>query len=135
MRYQSVSYYISAFKSNLDCATNLDRNEQLASKLSKLGYTKTSAIGCYNGSIELSFIVANPIEFDIINLAKEFEQESIMKVYGVDNVAELIFIDNDNRKVIGKIKSYNEGEVSLSGKDYTFVGSDSGGKYYVVEEK
>ena len=131
MKTNTRVYYISAAKKDLPVSTNLDRHSELRSKITKLGYTKTECIGMYKGVPELSLIITginNNTESDLLQLAKEYEQECIMCVYGIDSTAELISSSN-NREVIGRMVCLGENEGALKGRDYSFVNE----KFYVVE--
>jgi hypothetical protein len=131
----SKTYYFSAFKNNLTAAQNLDRHSELRHKLTRLGYSKQECIGVYKGNPELTFLVCNNLgttEEDIINLAKEYQQESILIVYGDNQDAEIVYTGG-LRIVIGKFKCIGgeDGVTTepLNGRDYTYYNN----KYYIVE--
>ena len=129
----SRSFFLSAFKSSLDPATNLDRHYRLRARLNDMGYkdNKVEGIGTYNNIPELMFVVSgdNNTENNIALLAKEFNQDCYMVVYGSDSKAELVFIDTNDRSPIGTMVNKGSEPNELKGKDYSFIGD----KYYVVE--
>lgn len=144
MNSTSRSFFISAALKSLDVRNNMERHLRLRDKLRELGHTfnKVEAIGTYNNVPELTFIVSgdNNTEEEIVLLAKEFQQECIMIVYGKDSVAELVYtkdvhldainwdIKDGTRQVIGKMVCKGSDPI-LNGKDYTF----SQDLYYCVE--
>ena len=135
MKNNSRSYYLSAFKEHLSPGENMDRDLELKSKLSKMGYTFISAIGCYNGIPEFSVIVSSDNASDeefFIKLAKEYRQESILLVYGIDQTAELLYVNDSSRKTIGKMVKYDGENVVLKGRDYTYINATN--SYYLVEQ-
>jgi hypothetical protein len=126
----SRSFFLSAFKSDLDAKTNLDRHFKLRARLNELGYitNRAEGIGSYNNIPELMFVVSgdNNTESDIALLCKEFGQECFMIVYGEDSKAELVY--TNGRNVIGTMVDKGN-EFNTKGKDYSFIGD----RYYVVE--
>ncbi len=134
MRSNNRSYFISAARKELTPKQNLERHTNLFIKLNKLGLDSVEGTGLYSGIPELIFVVNgdNTIEESIINIAKEFEQDCILCVYGIDSVAELIYYNSINKitkTVIGKMVCLGENEGALRGRDYSYINE----KYYVVE--
>ena len=60
-------------------------------------------------------------------LAKEYEQDSILVVHG-DDAAELVECNTEHSAIIGRFQALELGDGPESGEDYTFAG----GRFYVV---
>lgn len=138
MRTNNKVYYFSAFKNDLTAAQNLERHSELRSKVTKLGLPKYEGIGIYKSTPELMFLVSSNLgttEDQVLALAKEYEQESILIVYGDNQDAEFVYPDTGSRVIVGKFKCIGgeDGNTTeqLRGRDYTYVN----GKYYVIDEK
>ncbi len=131
----SKTFFISAFKNNLTAAENLDRHSALRHSITKLGYIKDEGIGCFNNNPELTILVNTNLtnaEEDFISLMKQYNQECVLIVHGIDSAAQLLYPDGTT-KTIGKMKCIGgeDGVTTepLRGRDYTYVNE----KYYIVE--
>lgn len=127
--------YSSAFKSKEEIydKENLDKDEvdlvnsentrksnELKSDLRNLGYGSFPVSGQYrheNGVVttELSFFVPKPeskpfeeFEQDMVELGKEYKQESILVKEPSDGNAFLVYMEDERRDSIGKNISYNQ---------------------------
>lgn len=128
------TFYISAYKAGKEMLFNNNRHKVMYATLLVMGYDPVECMGCYQGQTEQSFAIAgdNNDEIKLLELAKSYDQESILAVYN-DGVAELIYANSGDRRVIGKMKCIGgeDGDTKemINGRDYTFIA----GKYYVVE--
>jgi hypothetical protein len=119
MRFNSVSFFISAFTKNNIFSDNMVNHWKLRDDIRALQLDFTDCMGCYMGNKEFSFVVSGSIsnEQDIKSLANKYQQECYMIVYGIDQATEVVYYD-DTRKYIGKMT--NVGDVRPEG-DYSYI--------------
>lgn len=101
------TFFISAFRSDLDLGENLLRHNELGHSLRSQGMNVTQVEGRYDGHDELSYAISGDsnTEAKLILEAMEAEQEAIMVVYH-DMAAELVYVTGPKvgqREVIGKL--------------------------------
>jgi len=119
-------FIVSAEKSNRPSMVNSANTKELTLKLSELGYPFTQAQGCYNGTTEVSFIVACQFK-DMPKLKRELL--AIADSYAQDCIA---YVDNESRltleysngisEYIGKLSVDNEASdayTSVNGMKYS----------------
>jgi len=121
---------ISAFKSNLDLATNLERHTALLSVLHYINQGQaiaTTAQGRYKGTQELSAVVStkNLSCKNVTDLAYVYDQKSFLYV-GADGKADLIYtVDPYNPIRLGTLELTDEKTARLQ-DSYTKID----GKFY-----
>lgn len=123
--------FLSAELSTLDRAENVRRTAILSGHLIMKGYNFRPLTGYYKGQKEQSFAVeVNGKELvELINLAKNFTQESVL-IVDEKNGASLAFLSTNKKMKIGKFKIASR-EVAEKQDNYSF--DPSTGRYYVVQ--
>jgi hypothetical protein len=124
--------FISAFKSDRTLLDNLKRTEDMASKLSELGFEHIPVFGVYKGTQEYSFEVCEtkvPKGYDkLLALAKDFDQESILVVAETNGCAWLQYM-NHIEALSGEFQQVSR-EVAESLDSYSKIGQ----QYWAVIE-
>ena len=135
MKHNGKTYFISSHSKHNTFSQNLDNDVKLLSKLRKLGYEAVMCTKCYKGHIEFSYMVNNNTlltELEVLDLAKEFNQDSILCVYGINQTAEFIYT-NGKRNIAGKMVNIGgkDGITTepLAGRDYTYYNEE----YYIIK--
>lgn len=112
-RYRKTAT-ISAELSNLQIEDNKLRTDCLREALRRLGADIRTFEGCYKGSVETSFMVAlegSVTLQTIVNLAQEYNQESILTIDEELNTT-LLYMDGrvENLGLYQEVKEWNKGD-------------------------
>lgn len=118
---------ISAELSTLSFSENENRTNELMKKLNAACIKYKSVIGCYKGSVEISFVcIADGNLGILLKLAKEYKQESIL--VRNENGVHLQYADGFQERIGEKIVMVSQAE-AMSQDAYTATN----GLYYIVK--
>lgn len=98
---------ISAFKSDLDRGTNINRTVLLENMLKKMQLDYHRVLGKYKGEEEISLMIYSPPTNTLMQMAKILKQESILEVSS-EGAGWLLFTEDDSELYIGDMKVHRE---------------------------
>ena len=105
---------------------NSNKNEDI---LQDLNIPFKRVKGCYKGILEFSYVISNKYENEVLQIAQDFNQESILQVDELGN-SILRYIKNNSIEKIGKFIEVDK-IIALKENSYTYDFTTC--KYYIIK--